>query len=545
MSTVPVSLEAKSRGEVFTRQWVVDLMLGLVEYTPDLDLSTVRVVEPAVGSGAFWGPILDRLLGSFVGRNDWGALAGALRGYDIHEQNIATCRDLTIAKLSAAGCPAATAEMLVRGWLRTSDFLLTEHDQPADLVIGNPPYIRIEQLEAELLAAYRKAVPAMGGRADVFVGFYEHGLDLLAPGGRLAFICADRWMRNAYGKKLRAKVVDGFAVDDVIVMHDADAFESEVSAYPAITVLSRRPQAIARTATAERTFGAGAARDYLTWRTGGTARVRTADVAAAAMPSWHETDDIWPDGSPELQAWLERLAETLPLLECAADGTRLGIGVATGADRVYVRRPPRLPDVESDRLLPMVTAADIKSGRFEWTGHHLINPWTPEGPVDLDDYPKLGAYYQAAGTQITGRNIVKRSGPYWYRTIDRVNYPLLTRELLVMEDMKAEAHPVRVPRGFYPHHNLYWITSDAWELDALGGLLLSKVVEKQVGAYCVKMRGGTLRFQATVLRKVRAPRPADIAPGVLEALADAFRARDRYAATVAAMHAFGLDCLPQ
>jgi hypothetical protein len=68
-------------------------------------------------------------------------------------------------------------------------------------------------------------------------------LDLLAPGGRLAFICADRWMRNSYGRKLRRKILTGpYAMESVLTTHDAAAFEAEVSAYPAITVLRRAPQ---------------------------------------------------------------------------------------------------------------------------------------------------------------------------------------------------------------------------------------------------------------------------------------------------------------
>ncbi|MGH4015414.1 MAG: Eco57I restriction-modification methylase domain-containing protein [Pseudonocardiaceae bacterium] len=53
------------------------------------------------------------------------------------------------------------------------------------------------------MSAYRSACPTMGGRADIYVGFYEVGLRSLRPGGRLGFICADRWMRNQYGHRLR------------------------------------------------------------------------------------------------------------------------------------------------------------------------------------------------------------------------------------------------------------------------------------------------------------------------------------------------------
>ena len=49
-------------GEVFTKRWVVDLILDLCDYQVDLDLTKLRVVEPSVGSGAFLAAILDRLL---------------------------------------------------------------------------------------------------------------------------------------------------------------------------------------------------------------------------------------------------------------------------------------------------------------------------------------------------------------------------------------------------------------------------------------------------------------------------------------------------
>ena len=77
----------------------------------------------------------------------------------------------------------------------------------------------------------------MQGRADIYVGFFERGLQLLRPQGRLGFICADRWMHNQYGAQLRKLISSSFAVESVVTMHDVDAFEQDVSAYPAITVI--------------------------------------------------------------------------------------------------------------------------------------------------------------------------------------------------------------------------------------------------------------------------------------------------------------------
>ena len=536
-------------GEVFTKRWVVDLILDMCDYQPDLDLTRIRVIEPSVGSGAFLGPILDRLLAARAKHADtapWLTLRTCIRAWDLQAEHVEASKHLLVTRLLQAGCPASHAKSLAGSWLRAGDFLLAEHRPGADLVVGNPPYIRIEDLPARLLTAYRAACPAMGGRADVFVGFYEHGLDLLAPGGRLAFICADRWMRNAYGRRLRRKILDGpYSVDAVLTMHDAAAFDADVSAYPAITVLRRGGQETVVTGLANEKFGPEDAEQFSIWAADKqTKSLDRPSVTAARLPHWHKHDDSWPEGSPQTLAWLEQLAEELPVLEDPATGTRIGIGVATGADAVYVRPQQDLPAVEADRLLPLIMAADLKSGEFRWTGRHLVSPWEPGGLIDLGSCPKLAAYYKAHGAALRSRNVARRSGDRWYRTIDRVNHSLLNRPMLVMEDMKAEAHPVLVPAGYYPHHNLYYVISDGWDLQALGGLLLSKVIERQVAAYCVKMRGGTLRFQAQYLRRVRCPRPDAIAPDILAALAAAFRARDRVAATHAALRAYGMTSLP-
>src|ERR1035437_10533921 len=48
-------------GAVFTRRWVVELILDLVGYTSERDLAILRAIEPACGSGAFLGPMVERL----------------------------------------------------------------------------------------------------------------------------------------------------------------------------------------------------------------------------------------------------------------------------------------------------------------------------------------------------------------------------------------------------------------------------------------------------------------------------------------------------
>ncbi len=536
-------------GEVFTRSWVCDLILDLCDYTSEIDLSSRTILEPSVGSGAFVAPIVHRLVQAKQKHQmdaDWLVLEGSFRGWDLLHEHVESSRHVAFNALVSAGCPADSANALVEKWLQQGDFLLdVDAAESADYVVGNPPYIRIEAIEPKQLDAYRQTCTTMTGRSDIFVGFYEKALAALKQDGILGFICADRWMRNGYGRHLRKLIVDRYAVENVLVAHDADVFESKVSAYPAITILRNQKQNQATYGDATESFAASDAMEYLAFSRSKKTTLTAGGVTAAKLPGWHTTEKSWAVGSPALLKWLETIETELPFIE--ESGARIGIGVATGKDSVYVtgENTESIP-VEAERLLPLAMRSDINKGTFRWGGRHLVNPWAGDdtGLVDLSDYPQLTSYYEGNREVLTARNVARRSGPNWHRTIDRVNHSLLKQPMLLMADMTSHAEPVLAPAGYYPHHNLYYVTSDTWDLEVLGGLLFSDVVEAQVAAYCVKMRGGTLRFQAQFLRRVRIPHPSSVDARTARQLAQAFKDRDRSSATKAALAAFGLARIP-
>lgn len=535
------ALDAVEYGEVFTRRWVVEAILDLVGYTPDRDLARTRLVEPSIGSGAFLVPIVERLLES-ASRHGRGLseLGEAVFGLDLQLDHVVACQAKAAALLRRAGAGAEEAERIAAGWVHHGDFLLDEVPGRADFVVGNPPYIRTEDLDDEVEAEYRSRWRTMRGRADIYIGFYERSLGLLSVDGRLGFICADRWMRNAYGKYLRGLVVSGYSVETVWQMHDVDAFETEVSAYPAITVLSNRVQGSATFVETDESFDERSAREALAFAHGEEAEGSGRGWEGARLPSWFETADFWPAGSPQTIRLLERLQEEFPTLE--ADGrTKISIGVATGADKAYIVPCDAEVDVEEDRLLPIVMADDIRAGHLRTPRKMMLNPWDEHGVlIDLDAYPRFA---EALGSHdaVRKRFVAKKAPKAWHRTIDKVYPGLAEKPKLLLQDMKAQITPVLEPGGYYPHHNLYYVVSDSWDLEVLGGLLLSRIAEAFVSAYGVKMRGGTLRFQAQYLRKITVPRPDAVPAEVAERLREAFRAGDRDAATRAAEEAYGLE----
>jgi adenine-specific DNA-methyltransferase len=190
-------------GEVFTRRWVVELILDLCGYASDRDLAAMRVIEPACGSGAFLVPLVERLAESArLRRRDLSGVDNAIRALDIREVNVLRSRARVSQVLVESGLNDNAARALAAKWVRQGDFLLEPPaERSADLVIGNPPYIRLESVRPATSQAYRLSCPTMGGRADIYIGFYERGLRALRDNGILGFICADRWMRNAYGAR--------------------------------------------------------------------------------------------------------------------------------------------------------------------------------------------------------------------------------------------------------------------------------------------------------------------------------------------------------
>ena len=351
-------------------------------------------------------------------------------------------------------------------------------------------------------------------------------------------------MRNQYGRELRRLITTTHAVDVTVSMHDVDAFEEVVSAYPAITVLRRGRQGPAVAAATTRDFGSVGAQELRTWIRSGDEQTKAGPgFSAARLPHWFAGDDMWPAGSPARLRLLEDLGDRFARLGDSSSGVRIGIGVATGADRVFITDDPTI--VEPERLLPLSMVRDLASGELRWSGSYLINPWDKQGNlVRLDDYPRFAAYLNRHKAALQGRHIGRRQPANWYRTIDKVDAPLTARPKLLFPDMKLTSQPVLDPGGHYPHHNLYFVTSDVWDLRVLGGLLLSEVAEAFIDAYAVKMRGGTLRFQAQYLRRIRIPHLTTISPEVRDALAAAFNRRDRSAATDAALRAYGIDSLP-
>ena len=457
-------------GDVFTSPQVVRFMLDIVGYKSDRDLSHVSILEPSCGEGEFVEEIAKRIVDSaqvfHFDAND--AFLQNVRAYEIDGKKIEKCRN----RLKKMGFKSTENSII------EADFLMTHIDN-VDIVVGNPPYIRYENIPEEMLNYCRTTFKTFHYRSDLYIPFFEKTLSHLKPSGIHCFICSNRWFKNEYGKKLRKYVAEHFALQTIINIEHANAFQEEVLAYPAITVIKRE--------TATDTFKYVECNDVN--------MLDQVEYEARNMPN----DSDWTGSFNEIA-----LNTSFQTIE--QQGFTIGIGVATGADAVFVSRD--LPDmVEEELIMPGINARDLRGDRFQWQGEYLLNPYNPDGTlVNLSDYPKASNYLESHREKLSARHIAKKTPSRWYKTIDRISPTLMSKPKILLPDMSGNTYVFVDDGNFYPLHNIYYITgSSSIKLRLLAAFLMSDFVRNQLSNVTNHMNGGFSRWQSQHLRKLRLP----------------------------------------
>lgn len=530
-------------GAVFTRPEIVDLILDLAGYAVgNVRLAEISVLEPSCGDGAFLDAVIGRLIQSEValnGRVIWEdpILVRAVCACDINEKSVQAARSLVEARLTAAGCVSSMAAILASKWVIHTDFLLHPWVDSFGLIVGNPPYVRVEDLPKPVLAEYRRRFGTATDRADLYVAFFEQGLRLLADDGVLAFISANRFAKNQYGAPLRRLIAKKFHVRHYVNLEHTQPFMDDVSAYPAVVVIDRA----AGTSTRASTLDDIAPGTLATIREESKSEVVPSKLVSV-FPDWYPDGAPWRATSSADHSLMESFERDYPTLERSAVGTKVGIGVATGADEVFVL-DELSTKIERTRQIPLLMAQDVRSEHPKWSGHYLVNPFdaADDGAlVHLEELPGLKDHMERFSDRLNARHVARTRPRNWYRTIDRIWPALQYAPKLVIPDIQRGG-VVGLDEGqFYPHHNLYWITSDGWNLRALQALLRSSFVLRQVRAFSVQMRGGSVRYQAQTLRKLRVPAFTSLSDECVARLVRVATSTDQREIDEAASAAYGL-----
>jgi hypothetical protein len=441
-------------GQFFTRASVARCCLD--QLTLPANLLTIKLLEPSAGHGAFFLPIIPKLVRACrLQKRPYSALQKVFRAYEIDPAVAASLRQKCIRALEENGVPSLRARSLARYWVRNEDFLEARFRSCFSHIVGNPPYIRWEAIPAKLRASYKQRFLTFKQRADLYVAFIERGLELLQSDGQMGLLCPGNWTRNVYGSSIRKLLTSKGYLKKIIDFSGVDSFEQSADAYPCFFIFQRGS-------------------------TGATQIFSMADGEKLSRAGDIVTRRFGPSSSPlllslnnEIDRVVRRARTNFPSLDEA--GCSVRVGSATGCNDVFLGSSRDLP-VEKDRLLPFVNARSIRDGIVQWSGTSIVNVFDENGQlVKLDRFPRLGAYLQRHKEVLRARYKASRS-KFWWPTIDVLHPDWYRLPKLLVVDISAKPVVGLDAKGYCAGSGVYQIKSKNWPLDDLLVLLSAGVL---------------------------------------------------------------------
>lgn len=246
-----------------------------------------------------------------------------------------------------------------------------------DIVLGNPPYVRMELIKP-FKPYLEKRYEVVADRADLYAYFFELGVRLLKPGGRLGYISSSTFFRTGSGEALRRYLTTKVEIETVVDFGDLQIFEG-VTTYPAIITMRRLN---GHAGAGLRFLKADALPDDLT---------KSFQLSSQAMPRTRLGTGSWRFENDRLDAIRKKMAAGRKTL-AEVYGPPL-YGIKTGLNEAFVlNRETRdrliAKDASSaDLLMPFLEGDNLKRWRVESDDLWLI--YTPKNRIDIENYPAI------------------------------------------------------------------------------------------------------------------------------------------------------------
>jgi type II restriction/modification system DNA methylase subunit YeeA len=371
-----------------------------------------------------------------------------------------------------------------------------------DVVIGNPPYIQLQENNGKLANLYEPLKFDVFERTgDIYELFIEKAYNLLTNKGVLSFITSNKWMRAGYGKGLRKFLRDKTTIKAIIDFCGYKVFP-EATVDTNILIVSKEKPAQTEQGTIEDkvTF------EFLNVNEDEFVNSYNENIAEyfsekkGIMQQNKLSYDAFVLGEDKVLALKEKIEKIgKPLKDW---DVKIYRGILTGFNEAFIidknTKEKILANCKTDDerkrteeiIKPILRGRDIGKYYYKWAGLWLIkieSGWTnknrgEEKPEEFFKkmYPSVYEHLMSfSGIKGKGKGLFDRDdqGDYWWELRDCDYYPEFEKEKIVWEHVSGRYDFAYIPEDLYLNNALFMITGDPFVLKYLIGILNSRLAD--------------------------------------------------------------------
>lgn len=231
----------KTLGQVFTPNWIIAEILDSVGYNGE-NILNKYILEPSSGDGAFLLEIVNRYINvCFEQKMDVSEIKNHLETYiygvELDEieyyKSIQNLNNLVRERLSI------NENLNWRIYNQNTLNFYKNYSLFFDFIVGNPPYIRIHNLDTYTREILKQDFLFSEGTIDIYLSFFEMGLKMLKNNGFLGYITPNSYLHNSSYNLFREYLKNQKIVKTLIDFKANKVFKG-FSTYTAITIISKK-----------------------------------------------------------------------------------------------------------------------------------------------------------------------------------------------------------------------------------------------------------------------------------------------------------------
>ena len=333
-----------------------------------------------------------------------------------------------------------------------------------DIVIGNPPYIRQENLKNKK-DTYIKVYESFNGTSDIYIAFYERGFSLLKENGILTYITSNKWTRASYGKDFRKYILEKAQIRKYIELNGIKVFESATVDTSVMQLEKSRES-----------------KDFIYCAIGGDYNLKTKlEEYISKNTIEYKKENLSEEIFTFLTSEEIKIKERIEKIGKPLKDWDISIyrGILTGYNKAFIidgktkeeliKKDPKNAEI----IKPLLRGKDIKRYKYKFADQWLIATF-PAKNIDIGNYPVLKKYLQSfgkrleqSGTSFIDENGVKvetrkKTSNKWFETQDQIAYwQEFEKEKIIWNPVSGVYYFTYIKEKIYFNNSIFMITGQS------------------------------------------------------------------------------------